>query len=49
MSLLQLVKYVLTLVTFFRYAKKSSVLREDLVQLRNPDGATIDDRSDICE
>ena len=34
---------------FFRYAKKSSVLREDLVQLRNLDGATIDDRSDICE
>ena len=26
-----------------------SVLRKDLVQLRNPDGATIDDRSNICK
>ena len=34
---------------FFRYTKKSFVLREDLVQLRYPDGATIDDRSDICK
>ena len=34
---------------FFRYAKKLSVLREDLVQLRSPCGTIVDGRTDICE
>ena len=45
------VESALTLATFFRYAKKSSVLRGDLVQLRSPrmGGAIVDGRTDMCE